>query len=144
MVVFSENQDLRHFINSELFAKFLFIVAVQTRDFYDSVQFLTCKSEFFFKLFAFIQFVAIKIDDPDFLSAVETAHIAQVKFYYVHVLEQVGKSLLLLMEVEAASEAAAKEVIEAEIALLLLTLTGFVFSYAFSAFSVVDCSFVWI
>eukprot|EP00353_Schmidingerella_taraikaensis_P014098 CAMPEP_0185580014 /NCGR_PEP_ID=MMETSP0434-20130131/15552_1 /TAXON_ID=626734 ORGANISM="Favella taraikaensis, Strain Fe Narragansett Bay" /NCGR_SAMPLE_ID=MMETSP0434 /ASSEMBLY_ACC=CAM_ASM_000379 /LENGTH=397 /DNA_ID=CAMNT_0028198159 /DNA_START=217 /DNA_END=1407 /DNA_ORIENTATION=- len=100
--VLREDQDLGHLVDAELLAELLLLEAVDGADFDDAVEALANRDVLLLEFFALLQLRVEEVDDPDFLSAVELEHLAQIKLDDIRVLEQVGDrllSLLLLVEV---------------------------------------------
>eukprot|EP00354_Favella_ehrenbergii_P003941 CAMPEP_0170460456 /NCGR_PEP_ID=MMETSP0123-20130129/6803_1 /TAXON_ID=182087 /ORGANISM="Favella ehrenbergii, Strain Fehren 1" /LENGTH=399 /DNA_ID=CAMNT_0010725377 /DNA_START=252 /DNA_END=1448 /DNA_ORIENTATION=+ len=100
--VLREDQNLGHLVDAELLAELLLLEAVDGADFDDAVEALANRHVLLLEFFALLQLRVEEVDDPDFLSAVELEHLAQVKLDDIRVLEQVGDrllSLLLLVEV---------------------------------------------
>ena len=73
--VFAKDQDLRHLVNAEFLAKFLFLETINSANFNHSVQFLCNCHILIFERLAFFEFGVEEVDYPDLLSAIELENL---------------------------------------------------------------------
>lgn len=97
MEVFGENQDLRHLVDTELFAKLFFPEAVNSADFNDAIQLLGYRHVFIFKLLAFLKLGIEEVNDPYFLTSIKLEDTTEVKPYHIGFLEEIRNHFLSLL-----------------------------------------------
>jgi hypothetical protein len=88
----------------------------------------------------------VEVDDPDFLSAIELGHVAEVNIQNIGLLKQ-GRDLnllLLMATVEVMAEEISKATMEASATTLLLSLALLMLFHTFLALLVIDAALLFV